>query len=205
MMFVVPSSEEFVRGYMAYEQYEPRDAMYKVATSLIDIHWGRPNDMTDALGVLLLTWNQAFYRYGNFNFYDLEKCIERNLAYLETYRARDMISMHESDETRIRELFFDFLDALQIDGGKSNGRKSPVAVSKALHLLAPSFFPLWDVAIAQAYGCHYQHDPVGKYITFFKIIQQVAIQLRNISVTNDKPMTKLIDQYNYAKFTKGWI
>ena len=28
----------------------------------------------------------------------------------------------------------------------------PVGAAKALHLLAPEFFPLWDRAIASAYG-----------------------------------------------------
>jgi len=51
------------------------------------------------------------------------------------------------------------LKALQIADGKSAGRKSPVAVAKALHLLAHDFFALWDDKIAKAYNCHYRYIP----------------------------------------------
>ena len=47
-----------------------------------------------------------------------------------------------------------FLEALE--GGN---RKSPAATSRALHLLAPNFFPLWDNWIAQAYGCMWNAPP----------------------------------------------
>jgi len=53
---------EVIRGSQAFRDHERRDAMYKVATFLVDHFWGAPAEMTDALGVLLLTWNQALYR-----------------------------------------------------------------------------------------------------------------------------------------------
>lgn len=55
-------------GSEAFRAYERRDAMYKVATFLVEHHWGKPGEMANALGVVLLTWNNAFYRYGSFDF-----------------------------------------------------------------------------------------------------------------------------------------
>src|SRR5436190_1928104 len=46
--------------------------MYRVASKLIEQTWGDLPEIADALGVLLLTWNQAFYRYGDLHFDDLE-------------------------------------------------------------------------------------------------------------------------------------
>jgi hypothetical protein len=62
--FIEPSPSDFKNGCLAYEKNEQRDSMYKVATFLMKEYWGHPADMADALGVLLSTWNNAFYRYG---------------------------------------------------------------------------------------------------------------------------------------------
>ena len=150
----VPNQIEFRKGCKAFEEHEPRDAMYKVATFLIERFWRKPPDIADGLGVLLLTWNQAFYRYGMFSFDKLEKCIADNLKRIEYFRERGIFSFSSRDRDEVRVLFMEFLGALQIDSGKMRGRKSPVSVAKTLHLLAPGFFPFWDDKIARAYGCY---------------------------------------------------
>ncbi|MCJ7496694.1 MAG: hypothetical protein MUO78_00980 [candidate division Zixibacteria bacterium] len=197
--------EEFKRGYEKFEEHEKRDAMYKVAKFLVFNFWGKPPEMADGLGVLLLTWNQAFYRYGIFDFDKLEKCVTDNLRKIETFRTRDITSLSNSDEDDIKELFDEFLKALQIDSGKKQETTSPVAVAKALHLLAPKFFPLWDYKIAKAYKCYYNEKPAEKYIIFCKKTKTVADQLRNYVHRSEKTIVKLIDEYNYSKYTKGWI
>ena len=179
--------------------------MYKVATFLVSHYWGKPSDMADGLGVLLLTWNQAFYRYGIFDFDKLEKCITDNLRKIESFRGKDIFTLSKSDEDDIKHLFTKFLGALQIDSGRIQGRKSPVAVTKALHLLAPNFFPLWDDKIARAYGCYYNENPAEKYVLFCKITKTIADKVKNYILRSDRTLTKLIDEYNYSKYTQGWI
>jgi len=201
----IPNCEEFLRGCEEYEKHEKRDAMYKVATFLVSHSWGKPADMADGLGVLLLTWNQAFYRYGIFDFDKLEKCITDNLPTIEGFRDRDILSLSSSDEYDIKYLFAEFLKALQIDAGKAQGRQSPVAVAKTLHLLAPKFFPLWDDKIARAYGCYYGENAAEKYILFCKITKTIADKVRNYIDRPDRTLIKLIDEYNYSKYTQGWI
>src|SRR6266849_3241798 len=51
----------------AFEEWEPRDSMYRVSTFLVREWWGDPARLVDALSVLLLIWNGAFYRYGGFD------------------------------------------------------------------------------------------------------------------------------------------
>jgi hypothetical protein len=201
----IPNYEEFLKGCEEFEKHEKRDAMYKVATFLVSHFWGKPTDMADGLGVLLLTWNQAFYRYGIFDFDKLEKCITHNLQRIESFRNRDILSLAISDEDDIKDLFVKFLEALQIDAGKMQGRKSPVAVAKTLHLLAPNFFPLWDDKIARVYGCYYGKKPAEKYVLFCKITKTLADKVGNYIARSDKTLTKLIDEYNYSKYTQGWI
>jgi hypothetical protein len=160
--------------------------------------------MADGLGVLLLTWNQAFYRYGVFDFDQLENCIAQNIHVLDTFRRRDISTLSSLDEGHIKGLFADFLEALQIQTGKEKGRKSPVAVAKALHMLAPGFFPLWDDRIARAYGCHYSRNPPDQYVSFCQITRDMAGNLRSCFTRSDKTLVKLIDEYNYSKYTKKW-
>ncbi len=100
------------------------------------------------------------------------------------------------------------MDALQIADGSMCGRKSPVAVAKALHLLAPNFFPLWDDRIAKAYGCYYNNDPAEKYVQFMKLMKEFVENIKDYIDFSDylnKTLLKLIDEYNYSKYTKGWI
>ena len=204
----IPTKEEFIRGINEFEKHEKRDAMYKVATFLISYFWGNPSDMADGLGVLLLTWNQAFYRYGNFDFDKLEKCIRNNLKNLKNFRTRSITSLSKTDEPDIKAMFDEFMETLQIASGSMLGRKSPVAVAKALHLLAPNFFPLWDDQIAKVYRCYYNNNPAEKYIQFMKLMRKFVERVKDYVYSlnyPDKTLLKLIDEYNYSKYTKKWI
>lgn len=201
----IPNCKEFLKGWGEFEKHEQRDAMYKVATFWISHFWGKPPDMANGLGVLLLTWNQAFYRYGLFDFDKLENCIRCNWKEIESFRNRDISSLSNSEEDTIKNLFNLFLDTLKSVSGKMKGRKSPVAVAKALHLLAPKFFPLWDNKIARAYMCYYDKDPAGKYVSFCKITKAIAHRVKDRISRQDKTLIKLIDEYNYSKYKKRWI
>src|SRR6266496_30607 len=101
----LPTPAQFVRGCRAYERHEPREAMYNVATFLVQHFWAWPAKMADSLGVLLLTWNQAFYRYGVFDFDKLKKCITKNLQLLKKYRDSNILDYKASDDKPIRQLF----------------------------------------------------------------------------------------------------
>lgn len=201
----IPNREDFLEGCQQFEKHEKRDAMYKVATFLVSHFWGKPSDMTDGLGVLLLTWNQAFYRYGLFDFGKLEKCIADNLRQLERFRGRHISSFSVDDKDEIKNLFDEFLKALQIDSGKMKGRRSPVGVAKALHLLAPNFFPLWDDKIAKAYRCYYNTYPSGRYVSFCEIMKNMAEKVKDYINMSDKSVLKSLDEYNYSRYTQEWI
>lgn len=202
----IPNPEDFRAGYESFRTNEARDAMYKVATFLISHFWGKYLEMADGLGVLLLTWNQAFYRYWRFDFVELQKCLEGNWEKIEAFRKREIYTFTESDADDVKQLFTQFLDALGITQGKGKGRKSPVAVAKALHLLAPGFFPLWDNKIALAYRCNYSKKRADKYLLFCEKMKTVAEAVGSYGdIPKDVTILKLIDEYNYAKYTKKWI
>ena len=201
----IPTIKEFNKGVEEYRKHEKRDAMYKVASFIVSHFWDKPADIADGLGVLLLTWNQAFYRYGGFDFDRLEECIKNNYSEIKSFRNRNILSLSKSDERDIKKIFNKFLEALQIDTGKMRGRKSPVSVAKTLHLLAPRFFPLWDDKIARAYKCYYNKNSAEQYLCFCKIMKRITEELKNKISDKNWSILKLIDEYNYSKYTKHWI
>jgi len=207
--------EDLRRGHEEYVKHEPRDAMYRVATFLVRHFWCNPSediDIADSLGVLLLTWNAGFYRYGQLDFGSLKDCIEKNLGTIEGFKKRDITTLNVSDEVAVKEVFNSFLLALRITKYK-NGQEaqSPVSVAKALHILAPDFFPLWDDEIAKAYGCYWYSPGRGalKYWQFMlkmkKIVESLHGQQDEIKALSGQPVLKLIDEYNYSRFSKDWL
>ncbi len=192
---------ELKAGSKAFQDHEVRDAMYKTATFLVEYFWGNSREMADGMGVLLLTWNQAFYRYGLLDFSALKSCIIHNQQTLDLFRNRNILSYTPIDNIAINNLYKQFLVALQTANSEVAGRQSPVAVSKALHLLAPAFFPLWDDKIARAYNCHYKYIP---FMAKMKELAEILAPEVDLHFTG-KTLLKLIDEYNYAKFTKAWI
>ena len=216
--------KELLRGSRDYVLNEKRDSIYKVATFLVNHFWYRPTDIADGIGVLLLIWNQAFYRYCNFalDFEGLERFLRKNEKIIKKLRNRDISSFSKTDENTIRDLFDELLDIL-----KCKDRKSPVAVSKALHLLAPNFFIPWDDDISKGYRCYWYYSSQGskKYLEFMwkmkRLSQRIITEYANdnnvdretakkaISKESSsnlpftKSLLKIIDEYNYA-FTKYW-
>ncbi|MBA7564413.1 hypothetical protein ES695_17690 [Candidatus Atribacteria bacterium 1244-E10-H5-B2] len=199
----IPSQEEFLQGIEEFKRREPKDAIYEVSSFFISHFWKDLYNMTIGTGAFLLSYNQAFYRYGIFDFDRLESCIRANLFKLSIFRKRHIADLLESDEKNIAELFKEFLEALQIDSGRMKGRKSPVSVSKALHILAPDFFPMWDYKIARAYGYDYYKSPDEKYILFCRTIRIFANRVKGYATHSDKTLVKLIDEYNFEKYTRG--
>lgn len=201
----IPSQKEFLQGIKEFERREPRDAIYEVSSFFIPYFWKDFYNMAIGAGAFLLSYNQAFYRYGIFDFDKLENCIRANFLKLSSFRKRCITDLLESDEEDIKRLFGEFLEALQIDSGKTQGRKSPVSVSKTLHILAPGFFPMWDYKIARGYGYDYYKNPDEKYILFCRTMRIFANRVKGYITHSDKTLVKKIDEYNFEKYTRGYV
>jgi hypothetical protein len=94
------------RGCQKFHNQEKRDAMYKIANYLVSHFWQKSDaDATNGLGVLLFTWNQAFYRYGSFDFDALEEFIKQNKAKLDRFRNRTIESFGETDKNDVNRTF----------------------------------------------------------------------------------------------------
>lgn len=79
-------------------------------------------------------------------------------------------------------------------------RVGPTSTSKALHLVAPNLFMLWDRAIRNYYGFK---DNGVEYSRFLKTMQHWFNELKptieRLQQQCDKSCTKIIDEYNWIK------
>ena len=208
---------EALRKYhILYLKEEPRDAIYQVSTRIINDNWGVYREISNAIGVLLLIWNSAFYRYGSLDYDLIEESIIKSKVELNLFRNREILSLGETDRDKTELIYVNFLLSLRSKGrfGTKNAGKisySPVSVGKALHLLCPTFFPLWDNKIAKSYDCLWRSSTSSfdNYWKFMGINKQQIFRLykdHNIpSDLNGLNPLKLIDEYNYARFTLGII
>jgi hypothetical protein len=106
------------------------------------------------------------------------------------YRRRSIASLTAEDETPTLQLFH----RLAAVAGR-------VGAAKTMHLFAPEFFPLWDNPIAGAYG-HALNDAAAQYWLF---MWQVKEQVAQIVPVHGVTSLKLLDEYNYCRFTKKWL
>lgn len=113
----------------------------------------------------------------------LSKQIELNFDELQELRMKDLIYTDlVSYELVIKKCYKSFVDAV-----------GPIAAAKTLHLICPSFFPLWDNGIADAVRKERADDKnrefsAADYYEFMKDVQDFA--KRHMSV-----LSELANQY----------
>jgi len=196
----LPTIRDLQTARQAFEENEPRDLFYRAATELVDRAWRGESSLNvaEALGVLLQTWNRAFYTYRPFDsahFLEIEGLVAAYRSLLERYRERSIESFGEEDEEVVEDVFRAFEEVL-----------GPVGAAKCLHLLAPRFFPLWDRAIAAAYevALRRRGKNADRYCKFLRMTKEQVEALGGERVIGRNPL-KALDEYNYCRYTKGWI
>ena len=193
-----PTADDLNQAHMEFERNEPPSLFYKAAIELVGLALEQKTKLTvaEAIAVLLQTWNASYYRFRKFtdeHFCDIESLWRTHRDVLEGFRARDICGLSDSDQPLATATFGEFARLL-----------GPVGGAKALHLLAPGFFPLWDNRIA-ARG--YQL-PLGSgrpstdsYWRFMLKVQAQCQQIRWSEVTAPHGRLKALDEYNYIKYT----
>jgi len=73
------------------------------------------------------------------------------------------------------------------------------SAAKIMHGVNPEFFMMWDRKIREGYG--YDGNEVG-YLRFLIEARSILLRMASYLREADKSATKLLDEYNYMKFTK---
>jgi hypothetical protein len=192
----LPTAEEVEAARNEFRGFGP-DLFYRAATELIDLSIRKVTRLSvpEALGVLLKTWNNNFYRFrGGFSeghLSDIENLVNCHREQIAAFRLRSIESLAISDEAVIVSIFSDFEKKL-----------GPVGSAKCLHLLAPRFFPLWDREISRAYGICLEKGPrnAALYFRFMGYTKQQCDALGMAGETYPD-LLKAIDEYNYCSYT----
>jgi hypothetical protein len=199
-MVHTPTLQDLASARQAFEASDPRDLFYRAATELVTLALeGKSSlNVAEALTVLLQTWNRMFYQYRKFDsqhFAALERRIDQHRSGLANLRWRSIETFHQEDESEVERVFKAFEEVL-----------GPVGAAKCLHLLAPRFFPLWDRAIAEAYDLPLRQigRNAKRYCQFMRIVKEQVQRIGGEQAIGRNPL-KAIDEYNYCKYTKGWI
>jgi hypothetical protein len=197
----LPTTRGLRRAAKIFEERESRDLFYRAATELVDrAHRGRSRlTLAEALAVLLQTWNVSYYRFhGKFDgrhFEQLEALLAKHAAVLRGLRRRKLGSMSDRVEPTVTELFSEFEAVL-----------GPVGAAKALHLLAPRLFPIWDRTVASAYGVGLGRagTNAARYWRFMLLTRGQVRAFRAAGYESPRVLKEL-DQYNYCRFTNEWM
>jgi hypothetical protein len=175
---------------------EPRDLYYRVAGPLLSSALADENarpTVAEALALLLLSWNSSYYRFRPPDPDHLDRIaalVRRNRAMIDAFRGRRLVSLVVDDRDAIARLFDDFERELGI-----------VGAAKALHLLAPDFFPIWDRRIATAYGVDLGAPGIGlAYAAFAGVFADECRGLASLGVAPED-LVKAVDEVNYVTIT----
>lgn len=208
---------ELLRGSRQFKKIEKRDIFYGVATKLIKKS-KNPEDTVDALFIILLTWNKAYYRYNTFDekhymklkriikYYDkiLKSLKDFTLDEVDFNKEFTLNNKSRKAEDLIKGIYEKLVKVVGVTGA-----------SKTLHLLNPQLFMMWDVAIRKGYGCRKDgksyvnfmkrmqleiNEAIDSYCDKYQCSKRTAIKKLS-ELCDNKSLPKLMDEYNYVKFS----
>lgn len=197
---------------------------YRVLLPVIEGAWEQPGRVADAIVVLLEIWNKAFYnRYHCPKAQAVARALRRNWAAIDGFARRSILDYNpEVDSQEISHLFCAMLKPLKGRDRKGQKLVTPVGVAKALHFLAPRFFPMWDNRIARESGCAWSpaRPAASCYLRFIAQIKGICESLVDgyaaangvdresamraiihgcCSGDSPRSLVRLVDEYAYMK------
>jgi hypothetical protein len=189
--FLFPDRAAFLAGVALYDG---NTDVYFGAIHELQLGWGEPARMAQAIRPVLCDWHKLYYRWGSLDPAAVASAIDLKMEVLSSFRNRSLDTLRKSDEPRVRDLFWAFQKAT----GRTNSKwsdASPVGAAKALHLLCPQFMPLWDGEIADFYRC--EHGPFG-YEKFLWLMKEFGANVRSfLPNPDDRSVLKRLDE-NWA-------
>lgn len=181
-------------GHEMFQRKEPRYRDFWLAFDGVNKAFTANNliDAATAVAAFLKSWNWEYYRFRPLKLAALEddllKLVTEHLERIHSFRPRSIATLEESERADVIHL----LAAFEMKLGA-------VGMAKALSVLATDFFPLWDNAIASAYGVLV--NPRG-YLIFMGLVKS---EIALVNLPESLVPIKTLDEYNYCKHTKHWI
>ncbi len=186
-----------------FQQEESRYFCYEIARELIskakhNNDWYEDINTTKGVLLLLFTWNFAARKTKKINFNNTRQLIKDNKNALKILEKYSIENVNEEAWHLIKNVFEKF----KIVFGQTGA-------SKALSLLNPKLFVMWDTKIRKYLNKEIIPgiDNGGKtehYIIFLKGIQKIISDYKlKEKLPPNSIVAKKIDEYNYIKIIKN--
>ena len=183
-----------------YKNKESRASVYTAALDVIKNaraedkkDWLISRKTSNAILELLRSWNKVWLSKHPLTFEDIEKLLRDNQEDLKKLEGYTIENINENLEN-IKKVF-----------GEFKGLLGQTGASKALSLLNPELFMMWDTKIRKALkriipGID-NGSTVGNYINFLKGIKKIIerYHIRDKVSPGDHILKKL-DEFHYVKF-----
>jgi hypothetical protein len=186
---MTPFAEVLVRVHEEYARNVPNNYAVVVPRIAKAVSERDVPGIAEALAAWLRNINLQYYRFRPEKARtlrgELEPLLTVEVHSLSGFRERSLTTLDKADEPAVLRLF-----------GAFRAKLGPVGAAKALHALAPTFFPMWDNEIARGYGVSTE----GGYFQFMLIAKQQLVGLP-ADLIPGLSLVKAFDEYNYYKFS----
>lgn len=191
----LPTAEELRFAHDAYVARESRDYAYRAARCMLT---GEPTRFTEAeaIDLLLRIWNSRSRYTHKLTLANTDALLAASEATRFQFEDRPITSLESHEHGRVADLFDDFRQLM-----------GPVGAAKALGVLHPRFFPLWDTAIAEAY-CGSRWSEVDRCPRHYLEFMGICVEQCSSQVSEEEfgpSLLKTLDEWNYCIWTHGWI
>ncbi len=194
------SPEQIQTAHRLFMENEVRGFIYPLALS------ERKHSVVNAILLLLWVWNADAYREiprskGQFlkdHKYELEEAIKWIAAECTALLTEDLRSINIRQHRNLILGCFKRFNQIE--------RIGPTGTSKALHIINPHLFMLWDQYIRKAYGCNSDAAPLD-YLEFTQLMQRLSEDITPAKwgsicgKCDGVSVPRLLDQYNYVRYT----
>jgi hypothetical protein len=187
---MTPFAEELVRVHEEYARNVPNNYAVTIPRIAKALSERDVPSVAEALAGWLKNINLQYYRFrpekARTLRSGLEPLLTAELSCVSGFRERLLTTLDKADEPGVLRLFGAFRVML-----------GPVGTAKALHVLAPTFFPMWDNDIASGYG--FSAEASG----YFQFMLLAKNQLMGLpaDLIPGLSLVKAFDEYNYYKFS----
>jgi len=182
-----PTANELRQAHEEYKRTVPNSYLVTIHRVAAALSHRSSDELATALAKWLQDLNRQYYRFRPKEAATLSErlkpLVAAELESLLGFRQRSLKTVTKSDEGEVLRLFVLFRTEC-----------GPVGAGKALHVMAPNCFPLWDNAIADSYGIATETG----YFQFMGIVRQQVLDLP-AKIAPSVTALKALDEYNYLK------
>lgn len=178
---------------------EPRAFCYDLASELIkeaklnSSDWYTHEKTIQGILLLLFCWNFAAKETKKLTISKVQEVLENNKAELSQLEGFSLLTINKSCEELVKKIYKEFRSLFGQTGA-----------SKALSLLNPKLFVMWDTKIRNRLGKIikniYNGESPESYLNFLYGIKDIAIKFNlQEKLPHDAILAKKIDEFHFAK------